>query len=52
MLFYYNRLATTGPSLKLAARGHNTINSIDSLIFLERLSKSLPSQLYTTGGTL
>jgi len=48
--FYY-RLATTGPSLKPAARGHNTINSINSLSFLERPSKSLPSQLYrpTTG---
>jgi len=46
----YNRLAVTGPSLKPAARGHNTINSINSLSFLKRPSKSLPSQLYTTGG--
>jgi len=48
----YNRLATTGPSLKPTARGHNTINFINSLSFLERPSKSIPSQLYTTGGTL
>jgi len=38
------------PSLKPAARSHNTVNSIKCLSFLKLPSKSLPSQLYTTGG--